>query len=61
MMHGALQGTARSAKGKRDRPLVVALFHAYHGWMNDFLIFGGVLVAWFLVVRFVFPKLGIRG
>jgi hypothetical protein len=29
--------------------------------MNDILIFCGVLVAWFLVVRFVFPRLGIRG
>ena len=48
-------------KKKRDRPLVVALFHAYWCCMNDFLIFGGVLVAWFLVVRFVFPKLGIQG
>ncbi|KHK04474.1 hypothetical protein NY78_0255 [Desulfovibrio sp. TomC] len=36
-------------------------FHAYTGWMNDFLIFSGVLVAWFLVVRFIFPKLGIQG
>ena len=29
--------------------------------MNDTLLFLGVMVAWFLVVRFVFPKLGIRG
>lgn len=29
--------------------------------MNDILLFLGVIVAWFLVVRFVFPKLGIRG
>jgi hypothetical protein len=29
--------------------------------MNDTLLFIGVIVAWFLVVRFLFPKLGIRG
>jgi len=29
--------------------------------MNDTLLFLGLMVAWFLVVRFVFPKLGIRG
>lgn len=29
--------------------------------MKDILLFGGILVAWFLVVRFLFPKLGIRG
>jgi len=29
--------------------------------MNDTLIFLGVIVAWFLVVRFVFPRFGIRG
>ncbi len=29
--------------------------------MNDTLLFLGIMVAWFLVVRFVFPKLGIRG
>lgn len=29
--------------------------------MNDILILLGIVVAWFLVVRVVFPKLGIRG
>lgn len=29
--------------------------------MNDILIFCAVLVGWFVVVRFVFPRLGIRG
>ena len=29
--------------------------------MNDLLVFLGIMVAWFLVVRFVFPRLGIRG
>jgi hypothetical protein len=29
--------------------------------MQDTLIFLGVIVAWFLIVRLVFPKLGIRG
>jgi len=29
--------------------------------MNDTLLFVGIMVAWFLVVRFIFPKLGIRG
>jgi hypothetical protein len=29
--------------------------------MNDTLLFIGIVVAWFLVVRLVFPKLGIRG
>jgi len=29
--------------------------------MQDILVFLGVIVAWFLVVRLVFPKLGIRG
>jgi hypothetical protein len=29
--------------------------------MNDMLILVGILAAWFLVVRFVFPKFGIRG
>ncbi len=29
--------------------------------MNDILLFLVVMVAWFVVVRFVFPKLGIRG
>jgi hypothetical protein len=29
--------------------------------MQDMLIFLGVIVAWFLIVRLVFPKLGIRG
>jgi hypothetical protein len=29
--------------------------------MKDTLIFLGIIVAWFLVVRFVFPRLGIRG
>jgi hypothetical protein len=29
--------------------------------MQDTLVFLGIVVAWFLVVRFVFPRLGIRG
>ena len=29
--------------------------------MNETLLFIGIVVAWFLVVRLVFPKLGIRG
>jgi len=29
--------------------------------MNDTLLFIGVMVVWFLIVRVVFPKLGIRG
>ncbi len=29
--------------------------------MNDILLFLAVMVAWFVVARFVFPKLGIRG
>jgi len=29
--------------------------------MQDILVFLGVIVAWFLIVRLVFPKLGIRG
>jgi len=29
--------------------------------MNDILLMLGIVAAWFLVVRFVFPRLGIRG
>lgn len=29
--------------------------------MNDTLLFIGVMVVWFLIVKVVFPKLGIRG
>lgn len=33
----------------------------YINAMNDMLVFFAVLIGWFVVVRFVFPKLGIRG
>ncbi len=29
--------------------------------MKSILAIGAVLVAWFLLVRYVFPKLGIKG
>jgi len=29
--------------------------------MNDILLFLGILIAWFLIVRFVLPRFGIRG
>ncbi len=29
--------------------------------MNDIMLLLGVIVAWLLLVRFVFPKFGIRG
>jgi hypothetical protein len=29
--------------------------------MNDILLFLAIVVAWFAIVRFVFPRLGIRG
>jgi hypothetical protein len=29
--------------------------------MKDLLVLVGIMAVWFLVVRFVFPKLGIKG
>lgn len=29
--------------------------------MNDILLFLGIIIAWFLIVRFVLPRFGIRG
>lgn len=46
---------------KRCDALACRTFHGSCSVMNDTLLFLGVIVAWFLVVRFLFPRFGIRG
>lgn len=57
----------RPGPGKKRLPAGAAGAFTFPGLpdivhtMNDTLLFLGVIVAWFLVVRVLFPKLGIRG
>jgi p-aminobenzoyl-glutamate transporter AbgT len=59
MAGSGLQGRPWLTKIARALPPPAWLCYLWP--MNDILVFCAVLVGWFVVVRFVFPRLGIRG
>jgi len=51
----------RAGPARRPAPLAYGSASGRKQIMKDLLVLVGIMAVWFLVVRFVFPKLGIKG
>ncbi len=56
-----LRPQATFRQGKRRRVFTGPGLRGRFAPMNDILLLCGIVIAWFVIVRFVFPRLGIRG